>query len=64
MIYDIIEKLQNTPEAEWVRKMRDFYNKSGYYRAKDLFRLCGNPCRGVSLGSMEKMKKQFLELMV
>jgi hypothetical protein len=39
--------LKNMPEAGWVREMREYYYRTGAFRAEDLRRLIGNPSEGV-----------------
>lgn len=35
--------------ADWILKMRRFYDEHGYFRAEDLLRALGDVCRGVSI---------------
>ena len=47
---EIRKELVSLPEADWVREMKEHYDKMGFYRASDLRRLLGNPKMGVSVG--------------
>ena len=44
---EIQGKLQDIPQAEWVRAMIDHFRRTGTYRARDLRRLLGDPNRSV-----------------
>jgi len=48
---EIQVRLQQIPPAEWVRKMIDYYQRTGTYRAQDLRQLLGDPTKGVEVGS-------------
>ena len=52
--------------ADWVVKMRRFYNEHGFYRATDLRRLLGNPRlgnprRAAIVEDIKEAGKPFLE---
>lgn len=47
---DIQAKLAELPAADWVRAMRDSYNRTGTFRPEDLRRLLGHPNKSVEVG--------------
>ena len=53
------KRLANTPEARWIRQMRDHYAKTGSYRPEDLLRLLGDPKRGVEMSPQPSLSKCF-----
>ena len=55
------EMMQRLPAAPWVTEMIEFYNIHGYYRAEDLRKLLGDPCRGVSASTFEEEFKRKLK---
>ena len=46
-------------EADWVRKMKDYFAKTGTFRAEDLGRLLGDQTKGVEMGSRESLTRHF-----
>ena len=48
---EIKERLATIPESGWVRLMREHYNKTGSFRARDLRRLLGDPKHGIEIGT-------------
>lgn len=63
MVYQYKEmpkELENAQPADWVVDMQRFYNEHGYYRAGDLDKLLGDPCKGVTvLTNQEEARKIF-----
>ena len=57
---EIHKELANMKEAPWVRKMKEHFNKTGRYRAEDLYRLLGDPTRGVELSANPSSMKNSL----
>lgn len=47
---EVQAKLQEIPQADWVSKMIDHYQRTGTYRPQDLLRLLGDPNRPVEIG--------------
>jgi|GEM_PF-6564093 len=58
---ELQQELTKMQEAPWVREMREYFNKNGSYRAQDLYRLLGNPTRGVELDVNPSAIKNALE---
>lgn len=56
---EIREKLDNGPQADWVREMKEYYARTGTYRARDLRRLLGDPKMGVKIGPKGSMPECF-----
>lgn len=48
-IEQIRKEFEKMPEAPWVTEMKLYYQKHGYYRAKDLLRLLGDPRESVTV---------------
>ena len=53
-------ELEKAQEAPWVRQMREHFNKTGSYRAEDLYRLLGDPIKGVELSANPSAMKNAL----
>jgi hypothetical protein len=47
---EIQTKLRELPAADWIQDMRDYFRRTGTYRAADLRRLLSDPNRGVEVG--------------
>jgi hypothetical protein len=56
---ELQEQWDRLPEAEWVRKMKEYYTKTGTYRPEDLRRLLGDPTKGVEMGPTQSMANYF-----
>ena len=46
-------------ESVWIREMREYFAKTGTFRAKDLHRLLGDPAKGVETGAKASVAKHF-----
>lgn len=57
---EVKERLANLSEADWVRKMKEHYARTGAFRAEDLRRLLGDPTRGVQMRTIGSSVKQFM----
>jgi hypothetical protein len=44
------ELLSEAEPPEWVRKMIEYYHRTGSFRPEDLRRLMGDPTKGVEVG--------------
>lgn len=55
------EQIYSAPPPDWIRDMMAHYRKTGTYRRKDVRRLLGDPCRGVSFGPDFDLEAWFLE---
>ena len=55
----IRERLQEVGEAEWVRRMIEYYRENGRFRPEDLRRLLGDPTQSVEIGPAASLPKYF-----
>lgn len=51
------EFLEEAQPAEWVREMIDHYHRTGTYRSEDLWRLLGDPVKGVEAESYPSLAR-------
>jgi len=56
---DFEEVKRKMVEPDWVREARAHYEKTGFFRPEDLFRLLGDPARGISPGSRGSIAGHF-----
>lgn len=57
---ELQDKLTSVPQAEWVRKMKEHYARTGGYRPEDLRRLLGDPRLTVLATSQPSMARSSL----
>ena len=53
------KKFANLPEAEWIREMKEYHERTGTYRPADLRRLFGDPMRRVTSGGSIDFVKHY-----
>jgi hypothetical protein len=54
------ECMKNTAgEPAWIREMKKHFLRKGYFRAEDLRRLLGDPCKGVEMSAGESVAAHF-----
>ena len=46
-------------EPDWIREMREYFAKTGTFRAEDLRRLLGDPTKGVETGARDSVARHF-----
>lgn len=56
---EIRERLESLGEAEWVRRMIEYYRENGRFRPEDLRRLLGDPTQSVEIGPSASLPKFF-----
>lgn len=44
------DRLSGEPEAEWVRKMLEYFRETGQVRPEDLLRILGDPMTSAEIG--------------
>jgi len=49
----IEDQLLKAPEPDWVRQMTEHFEKEGWYRPIDLWRLLGDPSEGIEVQTDE-----------
>ncbi|MCX5674835.1 MAG: hypothetical protein NTX87_07490 [Planctomycetota bacterium] len=55
----IKKRLAALPEADWVRRMKEYYAKTGTYRPEDLRRLLGDTNRAVKMSPDRSLAEHF-----
>ena len=46
-----LDKIEKAPPAEWIREMREHFNRTGTYRTKDIRRVMGDQTESVKFDS-------------
>jgi len=55
-LYDIAKRVG---PPNWVIEMHEHYNKYGFFRAGDVRRVLGDPCKGVSMPRNEEDARDY-----
>jgi len=59
---EIRRKLASTPQADWIREMREEYARTGSYPPEALRRLLGDPTRRVDMPLRGTVSRHFTQV--